>query len=78
MKKKFKELPETIISPISGDTLKKEELEGDEIGTEDEMVFPLNVYRNYDENDSPSWYDGDVACYSNEDSKERLYIPYEN
>jgi len=74
--KTFKELPETIISPITGDVLKKQEIMGDEIGTEDEVFYPLSVYKDYGDYEQPAWVNGDVTCYCNEDTKENLYIPY--
>tara|TARA_R110000772_G_scaffold66676_7_gene148384 strand:- start:4623 stop:4835 length:213 start_codon:yes stop_codon:yes gene_type:complete len=63
------QLPTEIKSPISGDTLKL-------VDIDDHNDTPLAVYVDY-EDDSPGWYDGDVAMYRNEETKEKVYIPHD-
>tara|TARA_R110000772_G_scaffold2410_2_gene8410 strand:- start:30040 stop:30252 length:213 start_codon:yes stop_codon:yes gene_type:complete len=63
------QLPVEINSPLSGDTLKLVDI-GDH---NDEQ---LSVYTDYIY-DSPEWYDGYVAMYKNEETRETLYIPHD-
>lgn len=72
---KIEELPEEIVSPITGDILKKYDLES-EFDPEEESIgyytFSVGFFYNFE--DSPSWW-GDVWKYENEETGEVLFIP---
>ena len=63
------ELPSDIKSPISGDTLKL-------VDIIDHNNAALSVAQFLD--DSTEWYDGDLALYHNEETKESVYIQYDS